>query len=37
MQVLSLCVMRSIYLQLTQLTNASKKEFEGFDFGLLSM
>ena len=37
MQVLSLCVMRYIFLQLTQLTHASKKEFEGCDFGVLSM
>jgi hypothetical protein len=37
MQALSLYVMRYDFLQLTQLTNASKKEFEGCDFGLLSM
>lgn len=27
----------ALFLQLTQLTNASKKEFERFDFGVLSM
>jgi hypothetical protein len=37
MQVLRLYVMRYVFLQLTQLTNASKKEIEGCDFGVLSM